>query len=231
MKKSIALYILMCSSVCAWAQKDNNSINVIIPKALSPEKNVNRAPAIRLNKTETKSKFNPIDFNPIDLKSDYKIEQPSSGYIIGDKENNKFNQKEKFKAPFEVQREIIVKNSVNEDDSKIFRRDQSFGDLRTTANTIKLMFKDYAAVDGDRIKIMVNGLTVRADVSLIEVYQTVEIGLTPGFNKVEFEALNQGYSGPNTAQFKLVDDSGKQLLENRWDLATGFKASVMIIKE
>ncbi|UYW01749.1 hypothetical protein K5I29_02155 [Flavobacterium agricola] len=231
MKKLLLLLISCCGTLAGWAQKDNNATSVIIPKAMDRDQNVSKSPAIRFEKTETKSKFNPIEFEPIEVKSQYKIEKPNSGYLIGDKDKNKFNQDEKFTMPYQLQRDIVVKSNINEDDSKVFRRNQSFGELRTTANSVKLMFKDYAAVDGDRIKIMVNGLTVRADVSLIEVYQTVEIGLTPGFNKVEFEALNQGYSGPNTAQFKIVDDTGKQMLENRWDLATGFKASILIIKE
>jgi hypothetical protein len=28
------------------------------------------------------------------------------------------------------------------------------------------------------------------------------------FNKIDFEALNQGSSGPNTAEFKVYDDKG-----------------------
>lgn len=231
MKKIVLLFVLMLVVSTIWAQKDNNSKSVIIPKALEREKNVSRTPVLRQEEAKKNSKFNPIDFNPIQLKSDYKLEQPNSGYTIGDKENNSFNKDEKFQSPYQLQREIVVNTNINEDDSKIFKRNQSFGELRTKSNAVKLMFKDYAAVDGDRIKIMVNGLTVRADALLIEVYQTVEIGLTPGFNKVEFEALNQGYSGPNTAQFKIVDDTGKLLIDNRWDLATGFKASIMIIKE
>jgi len=231
MKRLLIFFVFTYGTLSIWAQKDNNPTSVIIPKVLEREKNVSKTPAVRQIEAKNESKFNPIDFKPIEVKSNFKIEKPNAGYIIGDKDNNKFNKDEKFQAPYQLQREIVVKTNVNEDESKIYKRNQSFGQLKTTANSVKLMFKDYAAVDGDRIKIMVNGLTVRADAMLIEVYQTVEIGLTPGFNKVEFEALNQGYSGPNTAQFKIVDDGGKQLLENKWDLATGFKASIMIIKE
>jgi len=51
------------------------------------------------------------------------------------------------------------------------------------------------------------------------------------FNKVEFEALNQGTSGPNTAEFSIFDDKGAVITSDQWDLATGFKGSIMIIKE
>ena len=231
MSKILVLGMFFYGTFLCFSQTDNGYKNVIIPKTLEPEKNVNKSPVIRQEEAKTDSKFNPVDFKPIELKSQYKIDKPASGYTIGSGDSNQFNQNEQFQAPYKMQREIVVNTNINEDDSKIFRRNQSFGEIKTKSNSVKLMFKDYAAVDGDRIKIMVNGLTVRADAMLVEVYQTVEIGLTPGFNKVDFEALNQGYSGPNTAQFKIVDDAGKQLIDNRWDLATGFKASIMIIKE
>jgi hypothetical protein len=229
--KKLLVFITSLTFLNIFAQKDNNNKSVVIPKLLEREQNVSKAPALRQEEAKNDTKFKQFDFKPIELKTEYKIEAPNSSYTIGDNDSNSFNKEEKFQSPYQLQREIVVKTNINEDDSKIYKRNQSFGEIRTKSNTVKLMFKDYAAVDGDRIKIMVNGLTVRADAMLIEVFQTVEIGLTPGFNKVEFEALNQGYSGPNTAQFKIIDDSGKQLIDNRWDLATGFKASIMIIKE
>ena len=43
--------------------------------------------------------------------------------------------------------------------------------------------------------------------------------------------LNQGYSGPNTAEFKIYDDKGELISANQWNLATGFKATIIIVKE
>ena len=49
--------------------------------------------------------------------------------------------------------------------------------------------------------------------------------------KVDFEALNQGFSGPNTAQFMIFDDKGSLISSNQWKLGTGFKATIIIVKE
>ena len=52
-----------------------------------------------------------------------------------------------------------------------------------------------------------------------------------GFNKIDFEALNQGTAGPNTAEFRVYDDQGLLVSANQWNLATGFKATIIIVKE
>jgi hypothetical protein len=57
------------------------------------------------------------------------------------------------------------------------------------------------------------------------------LGLIKGFNKVDFEAINQGESGPNTAEFQVYDDKGQLISANQWNLATGFKASIILIKD
>ena len=62
-------------------------------------------------------------------------------------------------------------------------------------------------------------------------YKGFKLDLLEGFNKIDFQALNQGTSGPNTAEFQVIDDAGNIISSNRWNLATGVKASIMIIKE
>ena len=51
------------------------------------------------------------------------------------------------------------------------------------------------------------------------------------FNKIDFVALNQGESGPNTAEVRVFDDKGKLVGANRWNLATGVKSTYIIVKE
>jgi hypothetical protein len=45
------------------------------------------------------------------------------------------------------------------------------------------------------------------------------------------EALNQGTSGPNTAAFSVYDDSGNLITSNEWNLTTGIKATIVVVKE
>ena len=48
---------------------------------------------------------------------------------------------------------------------------------------------------------------------------------------MDFVALNQGSSGPNTAAFSVFDDAGRLITSNEWNLTTGIKASIVVIKE
>ena len=57
-----------------------------------------------------------------------------------------------------------------------------------------------------------------------------KLDLKNGFNVVDFVALNQGTSGPNTAEIIVYDDQGKLVGTNRWNLATGVKATYIIYK-
>ena len=95
----------------------------------------------------------------------------------------------------------------------------------------KLQTKLIMAEDGDMVKIYINSMVVVARAQLINNFRTVEIGLTPGFNKIDFEAINQGSSGPNTAEFKVYDDKGALISASQWNLGTGFKATIILVKE
>ena len=78
---------------------------------------------------------------------------------------------------------------------------------------------------------MLNDKEVIPRVLLLERFKTFSIDLIVGFNKIDFVALNQGESGPNTAEVRVFDDEGKLVGSNRWNLATGVKATYIIVKE
>lgn len=116
-------------------------------------------------------------------------------------------------------------------DYKAFRKNQYLGDFKTSSQKVKVSYRDHQAEDGDEVRIWVNDRVYKSRIYLTNRPQGIELELKPGFNKIEFEALNQGSSGPNTAEFTVVDDNGSVISSNRWDLATGFKASIIIVKE
>ena len=78
---------------------------------------------------------------------------------------------------------------------------------------------------------MINGIPVIKNITLRRSYQSFDIPLEVGINKISFIALNQGTSGPNTAGFKVYDDSGNVISSNEWNLATGAKAVILIAKD
>ena len=69
------------------------------------------------------------------------------------------------------------------------------------------------------------------NITLDTDYKEVLLDLNEGINKIEIEALNQGDSGPNTAQFTIVDEKGKLITNNKWNLTTGVKAKIVILKD
>ncbi|PHS63991.1 MAG: hypothetical protein COB12_09030 [Flavobacterium sp.] len=115
--------------------------------------------------------------------------------------------------------------------SKEFGKDQFLGEIRTGTNNVTIMYRDHEYVDGDRVRIFVNGDIVKSSVYLSAGFNGFTFPLQSGFNKVVFQALNQGTSGPNTAQLVIYDDEGNTLSSNQWNLLTGRKAMVTIIKE
>ena len=120
----------------------------------------------------------------------------------------------------------------NSDESTIpFRGNQFLGEFRTGTNVVGIIYRDFGLVDGDKIRVLVNDKVVVYEVYLAGNFKELNLPLQKGFNKVEFQALNQGTSGPNTAEFQVYDEKGVLISSNQWNLATGFKASIVIVKE
>ena len=116
-------------------------------------------------------------------------------------------------------------------DSKLYRRNMFLGDFRSNAESIGIFYRDFGLVDGDLIRVLINDKIVVYEIYLEGNFQQLDIKLEQGINKIDFEALNQGSSGPNTAEFKIFDDKATLVSENQWNLGTGFKATVIIVKE
>jgi hypothetical protein len=112
-----------------------------------------------------------------------------------------------------------------------YGKDQYLGDLTTKAKRVTFMYRDHEYVDGDRIRIFVNGDIVVSSVMLEGNFQGFDLPLKDGFNKVDFQALNQGSSGPNTAQLQVFDEVGNLLASYEWNLLTGNKATAIVVKQ
>lgn len=111
-----------------------------------------------------------------------------------------------------------------------YKEDQYLGDFSTTGKFVELYCRDHEYVDGDKVKIYVNGKAIQ-NVTLGAGYTPVLVKLESGFNNIEFEALNQGSSGPNTAELKVLDEEGKLVATKEWNLLTGAKASLIVAKK
>ncbi len=109
--------------------------------------------------------------------------------------------------------------------------DMYLGDLKTGAKFVGIVCRDHEFVDGDRVRIYVNGVVAEPNILLTAAFKGLNLELEKGFNRLDFEALNQGSTGPNTAQVDVYDDAGKLLYSNKWLLSTGSKATLIIVKD
>jgi len=109
--------------------------------------------------------------------------------------------------------------------------DQDLGSFRTQSKAVRIICRDFQYPDGDRVTITINDIPVIRNITLYSSYQSFDLPLQVGINKIAFIALNQGTSGPNTAGFTVFDDAGNVISSNEWNLATGAKATVIIAKD
>lgn len=118
-----------------------------------------------------------------------------------------------------------------EQDLSALRGDKSYGEFNSTADAVGIFCRDYADVDGDIVDIYLNDELVVNNVYLRGDFQRLHIPLKVGFNKIEIKALNQGLYGPNTAEFRVIDDQNQVLINQTWALLTGYKARFVIVKD
>ena len=111
-----------------------------------------------------------------------------------------------------------------------FKVDQFLGEIRNDGEYVSIILRDHEYPDGDLIKVQINEEVVMPAILLTEKAKGFKLDLKTGFNVVDFVAINQGSSGPNTAEIIVYDDQGKLVGTNRWNLATGVKATYIIYK-
>ncbi|WP_309640842.1 hypothetical protein [Flavobacterium sp.] len=173
----------------------------------------------------------PKTFTPSVFSPNAKPKSNTSSSILEDKKLQ-FAQNNKFANPGDSYKEKL-NNSLQEggQDNKVFRKDEFFGEFKIKADHVKITYRDFGYVDGDQIKLLVNGRVMISEITLGGETHSFNLGLEKGFNKIECEAINEGLSVPNTAEFEIYDDQGNLITSGRWYLATGFKASFMMIRE
>jgi hypothetical protein len=109
--------------------------------------------------------------------------------------------------------------------------DTYLGDVNTTSNKAIIVCRDFEYEDGDRVQILLNDEVLLQNLYLKNQYFIMQIDLKPGFNKFDFKALNQGSSGPNTAELRVFDEDQKLLSSNQWNLSTGATATFIVVKQ
>ena len=216
-RKVISFFFFFCLFYI-YGQKPTELVSP--PKLVVP-KSESQKPKL-LKPKENKSLLSEDYFNPdIDLPNLNNKKNP----------NLMFGENEKFLDPGKRYENKLNRKSEKDKNPNQFQTDQYLGDFRNNGKFVQIALRDHESPDGDLIRIMLNDKEVVSRVLLQERFKTVAIDLVMGFNKIDFVALNQGTSGPNTAEVKVFDDDGKLVGSNRWNLATGVKATYIIVKE
>jgi hypothetical protein len=112
-----------------------------------------------------------------------------------------------------------------------YRKNQFLGSFKTTSKTSKVRYRDAAFLDGDKVRIYLNYKEIVPQVILDGSFKEFVVKLEKGINRIDIEALNEGFAPPNTAQYEVYDDKGVIVMSDQWNVGTGYKASIIIIKE
>ncbi|MDX1761963.1 MAG: hypothetical protein R3218_07400 [Christiangramia sp.] len=169
------------------------------------ESNSTGFPILKREETETESRFLKEKPKPIDLR-----ENPNGLMTEADVIKKKWSKDSEIKEEY--------------------RKDQSLGSVVTQGKFVEVYCRDHQYIDGDKVQIFVNGALVARSVNLTAGYQPILVNLQDGFNSIQFVALNQGSSGPNTAELRVLSVKGEQLAKKEWNLLTGAKAELIVVK-
>jgi hypothetical protein len=141
-------------------------------------------------------------------------------------------EKRSMRDLMDREKDVLVSKFWNGKDVSVRKLNTSLelGKLETNSKTIRIVCRDHSYVDGDRVKLYVNDVVIRRSITLEAGYYTIDIQLKEGFNRIDIEALNQGSSGPNTAEFKVLDENGGLLASKEWNILTGYIATLVVMK-
>lgn len=229
MKFYISFLILFSVSLCGYAQIDSQNNGFAIPAIESedpkndPELIIEPAPEAETVKPDT------ADNNKIVAPKEVKTAvKPKKEFSMIEEDNNFRNPAELFNKQLKKQLKFKEDDEKSNNGSLV---NQFLGEYKTTAKTVNIIYRDHQYPDGDAIRVFLNDDIMVPSVTLTSGFNGLLIYLDEGINKIDFQALNQGTSGPNTAEFQVLDEAGNVIAANQWNLATGVKASIVVVKE
>ncbi|MDY7396141.1 hypothetical protein UMM65_12895 [Aureibaculum sp. 2210JD6-5] len=195
---------------------------------------------------DNQKKLKTLDISILDAsekESIFNVEKKP--YLLGFKSNV-----DKYFNPPEVSKKkvsnFMTGSGNDEDDSDIMTKkyfngkdvsdvqlssDFSLGTLHSTSNTVRIEVRDHSLIDGDRIRVFLNEKMLKSTVSLKGLYYIINIDLKKGYNRIDIEALNEGFSGPNTAEIRVFDEKGYLLSEKEWNIRMGQIATLGVVKQ
>jgi hypothetical protein len=195
-----------------------------IPQVKDPQADNSDIPSIKTP--------NVFDNTSITPKSQLQIGQEKSKFTMST-ETDFANPGDRYVAKMEKDLDKALKDAgLREGRGELVKKNISLGEFKTKSNYFIVKFRDFGAIDGDLVRVSSNDMVIRDQIFLDSNFKDVKIVLVNGFNKLDFEALNIGTLGGNTAEIQVYDDKGQLVTNDYWNnLAAGFKASIIVTKE
>ncbi len=221
----IVIALSLFCSVTAFAQLDSQKKSISIGS-----ENKNELPDAFKVSPEVSS--GTINSGTLSIKKPITLNDPEKA---SKKKEVRFGEGERFAKDdyTAIEQRLNEQFNKTKDDGlkPEFYNNQFLGEFNSGSKFVKFVYRDHQFVDGDRVRVLVNDIEVIPSILLTGQFEAFYIDLKTGFNKVDIQALNQGSSGPNTAQFIMYDDNKQVISSNIWNLATGVKATVIIVKD
>ncbi len=214
MKKLVIVGVLFSLSLHAQVDKKKQAFNLQLNNPF--DSNPTSTAPSSLPSLQYKSILDKDD-NYLKKYSDLNTTTPKKSVL-------ELNNDKKFINPGDEIRDKLNKEIAKEGNWE----DVFFGKYKVSTPIIKIMTRDYADPDGDKVQILVNNITVVTSLLLDTSYKTTYVDLREGDNYLNILALNQGLAGPNTANFAIYDGNGNLLTNNDWSLNTGVSAKFTI---
>ena len=227
MKFYISFFILFTFSVASYGQIDSEEIGFVIPAVESEDPKDD--PELIIEPAPEAEEAKPNEDSNTEVNAPKKVvaaEKPRKAFSIYEEENNFRNPAELYTKQLDKQIE-----SVREREQLLpADTNQFLGEFRTTAKKLNIQYRDFGAADGDLIRVIINGDVVVLQEVLTHGFKGFNIDFNEGVFKIEFQALNQGLSGPNTAELRIFDEANNVVVSNQWNLRTGRKAIIILAK-
>lgn len=210
--------LLFCISAFGQIESSKRKVNI----SAQPEK-ASKKTAITPKKTpiaDPKIKFESQFLKKNDPFQNQHLDVPT----VGLKE-----KKVEVKNPAEIYTEKYNEQLKEEGVSpELFKRDMFLGQFIVYTPEINLSSRDYGAIDGDLVRVWVNGEIVNRQIYLESDFKSMILILNKGTNVIEIEALNYGELSPNTGQFTFYDANKVFVTNQFWNLGIGYKARILI---
>ncbi|RAK20619.1 hypothetical protein B0I03_10738 [Flavobacterium aquaticum] len=211
MKNRILILIFLLQVTTILAQKENPF------KSAKLKLNWDEPSKVETNQNTISLPYKSIFDKNDDYLKRYSILNQKKG------EESVMVQKSEFKNPGDEVKEKLNKETQQGSWENVF-----FGKFKVSTSVLKIRTRDHMDPDGDKVRIILNDVTVVNVINLDSDFKTSYIDLREGDNLMDIVALNQGLSGPNTATFAIYDENDNLITTNDWNLNTGVAAKFII---